>query len=38
VLGDLDEQNPQAETAQRELAGFALAEIERIVSELAEPV
>lgn len=38
VLGDLEETDPDAEAAQRELASFALAEIERIISDLAEPV
>ncbi len=38
VLGDLEEQDPQAEAAQRQLAGFSLREIDRIVHELAEPV
>ena len=38
VLGDLEETNPAAETAQRQLAAYALAEIERIISDLCEPV
>ncbi len=38
VLGDLEETDPDAEAAQRELASFALGEIERIISDLAEPV
>jgi phosphatidylserine/phosphatidylglycerophosphate/cardiolipin synthase-like enzyme len=38
VLGDLEEGSAQAEEAQRELAGFALAEIDRIVTDLGEPV
>jgi phosphatidylserine/phosphatidylglycerophosphate/cardiolipin synthase-like enzyme len=38
VLGDLEETNPQAEAAQQQLATFALAEIDRIITDLAEPV
>lgn len=38
VLGDLEEEDSQAESAQGQLAGFALGEIDRIVDELAEPV
>ena len=38
VLGDLEETDPVAETAQRKLAGFALAEIDRIVTDLAHPI
>jgi phosphatidylserine/phosphatidylglycerophosphate/cardiolipin synthase-like enzyme len=38
VLGDLEEKDAKADAAQRELAAFALAEIDRIVSQLAEPV
>jgi phosphatidylserine/phosphatidylglycerophosphate/cardiolipin synthase-like enzyme len=38
VLGDLEESNQVAEAAQRQLAGFALAEIERMITDLAEPV
>jgi phosphatidylserine/phosphatidylglycerophosphate/cardiolipin synthase-like enzyme len=38
VLGELEETNPAAETAQRQLAAYALAEIERIISDLGEPV
>jgi phosphatidylserine/phosphatidylglycerophosphate/cardiolipin synthase-like enzyme len=38
VLGDLEETDPAAEAAQRQLAGYALAEINRIVTDLAEPV
>ncbi|MGF1662471.1 MAG: phosphatidylserine/phosphatidylglycerophosphate/cardiolipin synthase family protein [Kineosporiaceae bacterium] len=38
VLGDLEEGNPKAEEGQRELAAFALAEIDRIVADLGEPV
>jgi phosphatidylserine/phosphatidylglycerophosphate/cardiolipin synthase-like enzyme len=38
VLGDLEENDPVAEAAHRQLAAFALAEIERIIADLAEPV
>lgn len=38
VLGDLEETDPAAEAAQRQLAAFALAEIERIITDLCEPV
>jgi phosphatidylserine/phosphatidylglycerophosphate/cardiolipin synthase-like enzyme len=38
VLGDLEETDPDAEAAQRQLASYALAEIERIITDLAEPV
>lgn len=38
VLGDLEETNAAAESNQRRLAGYALAEIERIIADLAEPV
>lgn len=38
VLGDLEETNAQAETAQRQLADYALHEIERIITDLAKPV
>ena len=38
VLGDLEETDPVAEAAQRQLAAYALAEIERIISDLSEPV
>ncbi len=38
VLGDLEEQNAEAEAAQRQLARFALSEIERIITDLSEPV
>jgi phosphatidylserine/phosphatidylglycerophosphate/cardiolipin synthase-like enzyme len=37
VLGDLEETNPAAETAQRRLATYALAELERIITDLCEP-
>lgn len=38
VLGDLEETDPDAEAAQRTLAKYALAEIDRIISNLAEQV
>lgn len=38
VLGDLEEDDPRAEAAQRELAGYALAEIDRIITDLAQEV
>jgi phosphatidylserine/phosphatidylglycerophosphate/cardiolipin synthase-like enzyme len=38
VVGDLEETDAAAEAAQRQVAGFALAEIERIRTELSEPV
>jgi phosphatidylserine/phosphatidylglycerophosphate/cardiolipin synthase-like enzyme len=38
VLGDLEEMDPVAEAAQRQLASYALTEIERIISDLSEPV
>jgi phosphatidylserine/phosphatidylglycerophosphate/cardiolipin synthase-like enzyme len=38
VLGDLEETDPGAEAAQRDIAGHALAEIDRIINDLAEPV
>jgi phosphatidylserine/phosphatidylglycerophosphate/cardiolipin synthase-like enzyme len=38
ILGDLEETNPAAETAQRQLAAYALTEIERIITNLCEPV
>jgi phosphatidylserine/phosphatidylglycerophosphate/cardiolipin synthase-like enzyme len=38
VMGDLEETNPVAEAAQRRLAAFALAEIDRVITDLAEPV
>jgi phosphatidylserine/phosphatidylglycerophosphate/cardiolipin synthase-like enzyme len=37
VLGDLEEADPAAETAQRQLAAYALAEINRIITDLSEP-
>jgi phosphatidylserine/phosphatidylglycerophosphate/cardiolipin synthase-like enzyme len=38
VLGDLEETDAEAEAAQRQLSAYALAEIERIINLLAEPV
>jgi len=38
VVGDLEETDAAAEAAQRQVAGYALAEIERIRTELSEPV
>jgi phosphatidylserine/phosphatidylglycerophosphate/cardiolipin synthase-like enzyme len=38
VLGDLEETDPTAETAQRSLAAYALAEINRITTDLSTPV
>jgi phosphatidylserine/phosphatidylglycerophosphate/cardiolipin synthase-like enzyme len=38
VLDDLEETSPQAEAAQQQVATFALAEIDRIITDLAEPV
>jgi phosphatidylserine/phosphatidylglycerophosphate/cardiolipin synthase-like enzyme len=38
VLGDLEETNPQAEAGQRQLAGFARAEIDRIIEGYATPI
>jgi len=38
VLGDLEEKDPVAEAAQRQVAAYALTEIERIITDLAEPV
>ena len=38
VLGDLEEKDPAAEAAQRQLAAIALAEIDRIITDLSEPV
>lgn len=37
VLGDLEATDPAAEAVQRQLAGYALAEIDRIITDLAEP-
>jgi phosphatidylserine/phosphatidylglycerophosphate/cardiolipin synthase-like enzyme len=38
VLGDLEETDPVAEAGQQQLAGYALTEINRIVTDLARPV
>ncbi len=38
VLGDLEETNPAAEAAQRSLAAYVLAEIDRIIANLSRPV
>jgi phosphatidylserine/phosphatidylglycerophosphate/cardiolipin synthase-like enzyme len=38
VLGDLEEGSPKAEEAQRQVAAAALAEIDRIIADLGEPV
>ena len=38
VIGDLEETNPTAETAQRAIATYALTEINRIINDLSEPV
>jgi phosphatidylserine/phosphatidylglycerophosphate/cardiolipin synthase-like enzyme len=38
VLGDLESTSTTATTNQEKVAGYALAEIERIIAELAEPV
>jgi phosphatidylserine/phosphatidylglycerophosphate/cardiolipin synthase-like enzyme len=38
VMGDLEETRPTAEAAQRKLAAFALAEINRIITTLSQPV
>lgn len=38
VLGDLEETDPTAEAAQRQVAAFALAEINRVIGTLADPV
>ncbi|MBB4740250.1 phosphatidylserine/phosphatidylglycerophosphate/cardiolipin synthase-like enzyme [Actinoplanes octamycinicus] len=37
VLGDLEERNPDAIAAQERLAGYALAEIDRIITDLSRP-
>ena len=37
VLGDLEETREDAETGQRAIAAYALKEIERVITELAEP-
>jgi phosphatidylserine/phosphatidylglycerophosphate/cardiolipin synthase-like enzyme len=38
ILGDLEETDPAAEAAQRGLASYALAEIDRIITTLSRPV
>jgi phosphatidylserine/phosphatidylglycerophosphate/cardiolipin synthase-like enzyme len=38
VIADLEETDPAAEAGQRKLAEFARAEIDRIITELAQPV
>jgi phosphatidylserine/phosphatidylglycerophosphate/cardiolipin synthase-like enzyme len=38
VIGDLEETNAAAEVAQRKIAGYAQAEINRIISDLSQPV
>jgi len=38
ILGDLEETNPTAEAAQRQLATYAHTEIDRIITTLAEPI
>lgn len=38
VIGDLEEENPAAEAAQQRIAGYALAEIDRIMTDLSEPL
>lgn len=38
VIGDLEEDDPVAEANQRLLAGYALAEIDRIIADLCDPV
>lgn len=38
VIGDLEETDPAAEVAQRQVAAFALAEINRIITDLSQPV
>jgi phosphatidylserine/phosphatidylglycerophosphate/cardiolipin synthase-like enzyme len=38
VLGDLEETDATAETNQRKLAAYALAEINRIIADLSKPV
>jgi phosphatidylserine/phosphatidylglycerophosphate/cardiolipin synthase-like enzyme len=38
VLGDLDTADPEADAAQREVAAYALAEIDRIVNKLSTKV
>jgi phosphatidylserine/phosphatidylglycerophosphate/cardiolipin synthase-like enzyme len=38
VIGDLEEDDPTAEAAQRELAAYALTEIDRIIADLSTPI
>jgi phosphatidylserine/phosphatidylglycerophosphate/cardiolipin synthase-like enzyme len=38
VIGDLEESQPAAEAAQRQVAAFALAEINRIITTLSQRV
>ena len=38
VIGDLEEANAAAESAQRKIAAYALAEIDRIINDLSQPV
>ncbi|WP_207843888.1 phospholipase D-like domain-containing protein [Williamsia soli] len=38
VLGDLEETDPAAEAGQQQIAGYALTEINRITTTLAEPI
>lgn len=38
VLGDLEEDNPDAEAAQSRIAAYALQEIDRIIDDLSEPL
>ncbi len=38
VIGDLEETDPAARADQRQLAAFARTEIDRIITDLAEPV
>jgi hypothetical protein len=38
VIGDLEESDTAAEDRQREIAGCPVAEIDRIITELSEPI
>jgi phosphatidylserine/phosphatidylglycerophosphate/cardiolipin synthase-like enzyme len=38
VIGDLEETDPAAQADQQQLAGFARTEIDRIVTDLGQPV
>ena len=38
VIGDLEEDDATAEAAQRELAAYALTEIDRIIADLSTPI